>query len=148
MTDLVFPPSFLWGAATAAHQVEGGNTASDWWDWEQRPGTPCVDRSGLACDHYQRYPTDVAMLAGLGLNTYRYSVEWARIEPEEGVVAQGELDHYRRMTDAVREAGLTPMVTLHHFTLPRWVAARGGWLDARDPGPLRPLLRDGGPGAR
>ena len=133
MTDLVFPPAFLWGAATAAHQVEGGNTSSDWWDWEQRPGTPCADRSGVACDHYRRYPEDVATLAGLGLNTYRYSVEWARIEPEDGTIAQGELDHYRRMTDAVREAGLTPMVTLHHFTLPRWVASRGGWADAGTP---------------
>jgi beta-glucosidase len=75
MTDLVFLPSFLWGTATAAHQVEGGNTDSDWWDWEQRQGTPCADRSGVAIDHYRRYPADVAMLAGLGLNAYRYSVE-------------------------------------------------------------------------
>jgi beta-glucosidase len=133
MTELVFPPSFLWGTATAAHQVEGGNTDSDWWDWEQRPGTPCLDRSGIACDHYHRYPEDVATLAGLGLNTYRYSVEWARIEPEDGTIAQGELDHYRRMTDVVREAGLTPMVTLHHFTLPRWLARRGGWMDPGTP---------------
>jgi beta-glucosidase len=133
MTDLVFPSSFLWGAATAAHQVEGGNENSDWWDWERRPGTPCVDRSGVACDHYRRYPEDVALLAGLGLNTYRYSVEWARIEPEDGAIAQDALDHYRRMTDAVGEAGLTPVVTLHHFTLPRWVAARGGWLDRGTP---------------
>lgn len=133
MTDLLFPPTFLWGAATAAHQVEGDNTNSDWWDWEQRPGTPCVDRSGVACDHYRRYPEDVALLASLGLNSYRYSVEWARIEPEEGSIAESELDHYRRMTDAVREAGLTPLVTLQHFTLPRWVAARGGWLDPATP---------------
>jgi beta-glucosidase len=133
MTDLVFPPSFLWGTATAAHQVEGGNANSDWWDWEQRPGTPCLDRSGVACDHYRRYPEDVAALASLGLNTYRYSVEWARIEPAAGSFDQGELDHYRRMTDAVREAGLTPMVTLQHFTLPRWVADRGGWMDPATP---------------
>ena len=133
MADLVFPPSFLWGTATAAHQVEGGNANSDWWDWEQRPDAPCLDRSGIACDHYRRYPDDIAMLAGLGLNAYRYSVEWARIEPEEGSFAQGELDHYRRMTDAVRESGMTPMVTLHHFTLPRWLAARGGWMDLGTP---------------
>jgi beta-glucosidase len=133
MTDLVFPPSFLWGAATAAHQVEGGNVNSDWWDWENRPGSPCADRSGDACDHYHRYPDDVATLAALGLNTYRYSVEWARIEPEDGSFQEPELDHYRRMTDAVRDAGLTPMVTLNHFTLPRWVARRGGWMDAGTP---------------
>jgi beta-glucosidase len=133
MTDLVFPPSFLWGTATAAHQVEGNNVNSDWWDWERRPGTPCADRSGLACDHYHRYPEDVVTLAGLGLNTYRYSVEWARIEPAEGVIAEDQLDHYRRMTDVAREAGLTPMVTLHHFTHPRWLSARGGWLDPATP---------------
>ena len=134
MTDLVFPDGFLWGAATAAHQVEGDNSGSDWWDWERRPGTPCPDRSGLACDHYRRYPQDVALLASLGLNAYRYSVEWARVEPENGRFDQAQLDHYRAMTDAVLAAGMTPMVTLHHFTLPRWVAERGGWLDAEVPG--------------
>ena len=128
MADLVFPPGFLWGAATAAHQVEGENTNSDWWDWEARPGTPCADRSGIACDHYRRYRDDIGLLAGVGLNAYRYSVEWARVEPVDGSFAQVELDHYRRMTDAVLEAGLTPMVTLNHFTLPRWVAQRGGWM--------------------
>jgi beta-glucosidase len=128
MTDLVFPPGFLWGAATAAHQVEGENTNSDWWEWESRPGTPCADRSGVACDHYRRYRDDVGLLADAGLTTYRYSVEWARVEPVDGSFAQVELDHYRRMTDAVLEAGLTPMVTLHHFTLPLWVAKRGGWM--------------------
>ncbi len=133
MSELVFPSGFLWGAATAAHQVEGGNANSDWWDWERRPGTPCRDRSDAAADHYHRYPEDIGTLAGLGLNTYRYSVEWARIEPEEGVFAQAELDHYRAMTDTVREAGLTPMVTLHHFSLPRWLAARGGWMDPGTP---------------
>jgi beta-glucosidase len=133
MTDLVFPPGFLWGAATAAHQVEGGNFRSDWWDWERRPGTPCLDRSGDACDHYHRYPSDIAMLADLGLNAYRYSVEWARIEPADGTFADAELDHYVAVTDAVIAAGLTPMVTLNHFTLPRWVARTGGWLDPATP---------------
>ncbi len=131
--DLEFPPGFLWGAATAAHQVEGGNENSDWWDWEQRPDGPCPDRSGAACDHFRRYPEDIALLAGLGLNTYRYSVEWARIEPAEGIFDETALDHYRRVADAVLAAGLTSMVTLHHFTLPRWVAASGGWLDPATP---------------
>ena len=133
MAELAFPPGFLWGAATAAHQVEGWNANSDWWDWERRPGTPCRDESGIAIDHYRRYRDDIALLAGVGLDTYRYSVEWARIEPAEGVFDEAVLDHYRAMTDAVWEAGLTPMVTLHHFTLPRWVAARGGWMDPGTP---------------
>lgn len=127
MPDLVFPPDFLWGTATAAHQVEGGNDQSDWWDWELRPGTPCREPSGQACDHYQRYPDDVALLAGLGFNIYRFSVEWARIEPADGLFDEAQLQHYRQVAETVRRAGMAPMVTLHHFTLPRWVDRRGGW---------------------
>jgi beta-glucosidase len=133
MPDLVFPDGFLWGAATAAHQVEGDNDGSDWWDWERRPGTPCVDRSDLACDHYHRYPEDIALLASLGLNAYRYSVEWARVEPQDGCFDEAQLDHYDAVTDAVLAAGMTPVVTLNHFSLPRWVAAHGGWLGAETP---------------
>lgn len=125
--DLTFPDGFLWGAATAAHQVEGDNVNSDWWEWEQLPDTPCAEPSGAAIGHYGRYPDDVGMLAGLGLNAYRYSVEWARVEPTDGAFDPGPMDHYRRMTDSVREAGMTPVVTLNHFTLPRWLARRGGW---------------------
>ena len=133
MPDLVFPADFLWGAATAAHQVEGGNDQSDWWDWERKPGTPVTEPSGSACEHYTRYPADIAMLASMGLNTYRFSVEWARIEPADGVFDQKELDHYRGVVDFVKARGLTPVVTLHHFTLPRWVAAEGGWTSKRMP---------------
>jgi beta-glucosidase len=122
-----FPSGFLWGAATAAHQVEGDNTNSDWWEWEHRPGSPCPEPSGRACEHYTRYPDDIAILADIGLNTYRFSVEWARIEPRDGEFDAAQLAHYRAMTETVRAAGLTPMVTLHHFTLPRWVDQRGGW---------------------
>ena len=122
-----FPGDFLWGAATAAHQVEGDNTNSDWWEWEHRAGTPVREPSGRACEHYTRYPDDIHALKELGLNTYRYSVEWARIEPRDGEFDETQLTHYRAMTEAVRAEGLTPMVTLHHFTLPKWVADRGGW---------------------
>jgi beta-glucosidase len=128
MSELVFPEGFLWGTATSAHQVEGGNTNSDWWEWELRPGSPCREPSGAAIDHYNRYPQDVALLAGLGFNTYRFSVEWARIEAAEGVFDQGQLDHYVAMVLEVRKAGLVPMLTLYHFSLPAWLAAKGGWL--------------------
>jgi beta-glucosidase len=131
--DLVFPEGFLWGTATAAHQVEGDNSTSDWWQWERRHGTPCREPSGRAIDHYHRYPDDIALLAGLGFNTYRFSVEWARVEPSEGAFDEAQLDHYRRMAETVVEHGMRPMVTLHHFTLPQWVAASGGWLDPRTP---------------
>jgi beta-glucosidase len=133
VSDLVFPKGFIWGAATAAHQVEGGNVNSDWWDWERQPGTPVKEPAGSACEHYTRYPQDIALLASLGLNTYRFSVEWARIESADGVFDPAELAHYRAMVDCVRANGLTPMVTLNHFTLPRWFAAEGGWTSKRAP---------------
>ncbi len=127
MTVRRFPDGFLWGAATAAHQVEGNNVNSDWWVREHAPGTDLPEPSGDAADSYHRYPEDIALLAGLGLNTYRFSIEWARIEPEQGYVSRAQLQHYRRMVDTCREHGLTPSVTLHHFTHPRWFARLGGW---------------------
>jgi beta-glucosidase len=124
-----FPDGFLLGTATAAHQVEGGNWNNDWWAWEHQPGSGCAEPSGDACDHWHRWPEDVRMLAGLGFGAYRFSLEWSRIEPEEGEFSRAALDHYRRMCAGCREAGLEPVVTFHHFTTPRWVAARGGWAD-------------------
>jgi beta-glucosidase len=131
MPELTFPSDFLWGAATAGHQVEGDNTNSDWWAWEQQPGSPVAEPSGGACEHYTRYRDDIALLADAGLNTYRYSIEWSRVEPEEGTYDADALAHYRQVTQAVVDAGVTPMVTLNHFTVPQWFAARGGWM-ARD----------------
>lgn len=122
-----FPEGFLWGAATAAHQVEGNNTNSDVWILENVQPTLFIEPSGDACDHYHRYGADIELLAGLGLNTYRFSIEWARIEPEQGSFSTEELDHYRRMVAACHEHNVTPMVTLYHFTSPRWFAAMGGW---------------------
>jgi beta-glucosidase len=133
MSELAFPPGFLWGTAVSAYQTEGGNSNSDWWEWELRPDTPCKEPSGTAIDHYNRYPQDVAMVAGLGFNTYRLSVEWARIEPSEGVFDETQLEHYRRVVEAVRKSKLVPMVTLNHFTLPIWIAKKGGWLADETP---------------
>ena len=122
-----FPRGFLWGTATAAHQVEGNNVYSDNWLYEHVPGTIYAEPSGDACDHYHRYAEDIALLAELGFNTYRFSIEWARIEPEEGEFSRASLEHYRRMLAVCHEHGLTPMVTFHHFTSPRWLIATGGW---------------------
>jgi beta-glucosidase len=122
-----FPKDFLWGTATAAHQVEGNNINSDVWVLEHVPGTPYAEPSGDACDHYHRYRQDIALLAELGFNTYRFSLEWARIEPEEGEFSQAILEHYRDMLRACHEQGITPMVTFHHFTSPRWLITSGGW---------------------
>lgn len=123
-----FPLDFLWGAATAAHQVEGDNTNSDWWRFEHDGRTAARESSGDAIDHLHRYREDVALLAGLGHTCHRLSVEWARIEPAEGEFSRSALAHYRRVLLALREHGLTSFVTLHHFTLPAWFADRGGWL--------------------
>ena len=122
-----FPKGFLWGAATAAHQVEGNNINSDLWVLEHLKPTIFAEPSGDACDHYHRYADDIKMLAGLGFNTYRFSIEWARIEPEQGFFSNAELDHYRRVLAACHENKVQPMVTLSHFTVPRWFAALGGW---------------------
>ena len=122
-----FPKGFLWGAATAAHQVEGNNINSDLWVLEHVTPTLFEEPSLDACDHYLRYPEDIRLLAKLGLNTYRFSVEWARIEPERGHFSLAALDHYRRVLAACHENGITPMVTFYHFSSPRWFAAMGGW---------------------
>ena len=123
----VFPQNFLWGVAGAAHQIEGNNLNSDAWLLEHLPNSPYSEPSGDACDHYHRYPEDIALIASLGFNTYRFSVEWSRIEPEEGVFSLAALEHYRRMLLCCHEYGLNPIVTYHHFTSPRWFAAKGGW---------------------
>ncbi len=124
---LAFPDGFLWGAATAAHQVEGNNTTSNWWAMEHAPDSTMVEPSGDAADHFHRYPEDMRLLAEAGLNSYRFSVEWARIEPERGFVSRAMLDHYRRMIDTARENGLDPTVTLMHFTVPQWFQKDGFW---------------------
>ena len=123
-----FPEDFLWGSATSAHQVEGSNTGNDWWAFEHDPATAARESSGDGIDHFHRYADDFALLASLGHNAHRLSVEWSRIEPAPGEFSAAALGHYRRVLTALRDTGMTAMVTLHHFTLPRWFAHRGGWL--------------------
>ena len=124
-----FPDGFVWGTATAAHQIEGGNWNNDWWAWEHTPGSPCAEPSGDACDSWHRGDEDVALVADMGLGSYRFSFEWSRIEPEEGEWSRASVDHYRRQCEALRAHGIEPTVTFHHFTTPRWLADRGGWED-------------------
>ena len=127
MPGVTFPDGFLWGTATAAHQVEGGNVHNDWWAFEHAPDTPCVESSGDACDSWNRWPEDLDLVASLGLGAYRFSLEWSRVEPEEGEWSLAALEHYRRMCAGCHERGLEPVVTFHHFTSPQWLADRGGW---------------------
>jgi len=128
-----FPDRFLWGCATAGHQVEGNNTSSDLWLIEHLPESVFKEPSGDACDHYHLYPQDISMLADLGFNTYRFSLEWARIEPEEGFFSNAELEHYRRMLATCREHHLTTLLTYSHFSIPRWFAVKGGWQNPAAP---------------
>lgn len=124
---MTVPTGFLWGASTAGHQVEGGNVNADVWPLEWAPDSMFTEPSGDACDHYHRYGEDIALAADLGLNSYRFSLEWSRIEPEEGYFSRAALDHYRRMIGSCWEHDLTPVVTYCHFTTPRWFAGAGGW---------------------
>ncbi len=128
-----FPANFLWGVATAAHQVEGHNDNCDTWAEEMAEGSPYVDKSGDAIDHYRLFREDIALIASLGFKCYRFSVEWARVEPTEGSFNAEALAHYRAVVDACVEHGLEPLVTLHHFTSPKWLMALGGWRGARTP---------------
>ncbi len=124
-----FPKSFLWGTATAGYQVEGNSTDADFWDWEQQPGAVLNgDRSGLACDWWGgRWSEDFDRAAADGHTALRLSVEWSRIEPTPGLWDEDALDHYRQMVAGLRQRGLTPMVTLHHFASPRWLVERKCW---------------------
>ena len=157
-----FPDGFLWGSATSAHQVEGGNF-NDWTEWEHanserlaaeaarrhakthmripdyilerypNPLQPENYISGKACDHYNRYEQDFDIAKSLGQNAHRFSIEWSRIEPEEGKFSEAEIEHYRKVILALRQRGLEPFVTLWHWTNPTWFAKRSGWLNKDSP---------------
>ncbi len=121
------PSGFLWGVATAAHQVEGGTTANDWARFEQQPGAIAGGaRSGRAADHWNRVSEDVGLIRELGANACRLSIEWSRLEPEPGRWDEAAWDHYGKEIEQLAAAGVEPMVTLLHFTLPWWLAVRGG----------------------
>ena len=128
-----FPKNFHWGVATAGHQIEGNNTNSDLWLLENIKPTVYVERSGDACDSYHRHEEDISLLAGLGFNSYRFSIEWARIEPNRGFLSIAELDHYKNVIEACRQHGVAPAVTFLHGSAPRWFAEAGGWLNPEAP---------------
>ena len=125
----VFSNEFLIGASTAAHQVEGNNVHSDYWAMEQMKYSSFVEPSLEAVDHYHRYEEDIKMLADAGLNAYRFSIEWARIEKEKDVFDEEEVAHYRDVIACCKKNGVEPIVTLHHFTSPKWLICEGGWDD-------------------
>lgn len=122
-------PAFLWGTAGAAYQIEGGNDASDLWVVEHIKPTIFAQPSGDACDAYHHVDEDIALVASLGFNAHRFSIEWSRIEPERGQISRAGLAYYRRVLEACRTHRLAAAVTFNHFTVPRWVAASGGYAD-------------------
>ena len=121
------PPSFLWGTATSAYQIEGDGRNTDWWRFEHAENSPAVEPCGDACDSWHRYEEDLDIVQSLGLNAYRFSIEWARIEPEQGTFSQEALAHYRQVIEACQRRSIVAVVTLHHFTLPLWAADAGGF---------------------
>ena len=124
--EIKFPENFAWGAAVAAYQVEGGNSNSNWYEFEKIPGK-VKDKCGAACDHFNRYESDFDLASALGVKIFRTSIEWSRIEPSEGVYDNMAIEHYRRYFTELKKRGLKPMVTLFHFTLPSWIVKKGGW---------------------
>jgi len=128
-----FPHDFLWGAATAGHQIEGNNVASDNWLLEHVQPTIFAEPSGDACNSLELWPVDLDLVRQLGLNAYRFSLEWSRIEPEPGLFSMAMLDHYKAIIEGCRERGITPVVTFNHGTAPRWFAARGSWRNPESP---------------
>lgn len=121
----LFPKSFMWGASSSPHQVEGNNTNSDW--WEREASNLGMQSSGDAVDSYHRYAEDMSLLAQSGLSSYRFGIEWSRVQPRPDMFSLSQLAHYRRMIETAWSFGLTPIVTLHHFTSPQWFKIEGGW---------------------
>jgi len=128
------PKDFLWGAATSSHQVEGGCTNNNWFVFESavdasgRPRIAGAQKAGDACEHWNRFREDICLLKEMGLNAYRFSVEWSKLEPHDGVWDESAMTHYERLVDTLLAAGVVPMVTLHHFTNPLWFDETGGFL--------------------
>ena len=122
-----WPHPFMWGTATSAYQIEGGGSNTDWWRFERSGASGVVASCDDACDSWRRYEEDLDLVESLGLNAYRFSVEWARIEPRPGEFSSSALAHYAKLLASCRRRQIVPVVTLHHFTLPLWVADAGGF---------------------
>src|SRR5439155_12901302 len=128
-----FPEGFLWGCATAAHQVEGNNHNCDWSEFEQSGGILTGDSADPSCDHYRRFREDFRMLQRLHNNAHRFSIEWSRVEPAEGEFDRAQIEHYREVLTELKACGMLAMVTLHHFSSPLWFTHRGGWMASGAP---------------
>jgi len=131
--SLKFPASFMWGVAGAGHQIEGFNTQSDLWFCEQQKPTAFQEPSGIACDSYNRWAEDLDLVQAMNVNTYRMSIEWARIQPTEDTFDDAEFAHYEAILDGCIARGLKANVTMNHFTSPHWFGLKAGWLNPEAP---------------
>ncbi|MFA6183757.1 MAG: glycoside hydrolase family 1 protein [Parcubacteria group bacterium] len=123
--NLKFPKDFMWGVATASYQIEGNNSNSDWWQWEEKGET--IDKSGLACDYWNRFKNDHDFLDELGVNSFRLSLEWSRIENKEGEFSQETISHYREILEDLKKRNIKTTVTLWHWTSPIWFQRNYGF---------------------
>lgn len=123
LPDFQFPKDFIWGSATAGHQIEGDNIHSDCWEREKK----FAEKSGKACNSYELFREDVQLIRELGHKAYRFSLEWSRIEPEEGRIDHAALDHYKEVASLLKISGITTFITLSHLSLPQWFVAKGGF---------------------
>jgi len=128
-----FPRDFIWGVSAAGHQVEGNDTASDYWVMENVKPTLFRERAGDACDSYHRFEEDITLIRSCGLGAYRFSIEWSRIEPNKGSFSVAEMDYYKRVIDACHRNNVRPAPTFHHNVSPAWFAGEGGWTNSESP---------------
>lgn len=119
----------MWGTSTSAHNVEGNNKNNQWWKWEKETD---LEKSGIACDHYNRYREDIDLMAELGYNAHRFSIEWSRIEPRKGQFDEKEIEHYKDVVNYMKEKGIEPVPMLHHYTNPLWFMNEGGWIKEKN----------------
>lgn len=123
--DRKFPENFLWGAAISSYQTEGNNFNSDWWEWEQKGKTK--DKSGIACDYWNQYKEDHDLLQELGANSFRLSLEWSRIEPEEGKFSEEAINYYKEILSDLKNKNIKTQVTFWHWTSPTWFQEKYGF---------------------
>ena len=131
MTNKQFPEKFIFGTALASYQVEGGIYNNDWTHWENKIDSVCAEPCNDACKHYEYYKEDIELLVSLGIRAFRFSIEWSRVEPEEGKYNQNEIDHYVDKAKLLLENNIIPIITFHHFTTPEWLMSDGLWASGK-----------------
>ena len=129
MTNKIFPENFIFGTAVASYQVEGGIYNNDWTIWENKKNTVCAEPCGEACKHYEKVDDDIELLENLGIRGFRFSIEWSRVEPQQGKFNEEAVHHYISKAQKLIDKKIEPIITFHHFTTPDWISKDGSWLN-------------------